>query len=207
MWTFNKLHTNIFGYPKKKKKTISAIEEIKVIYFLKRKIRNWNFFFFLTGLVFMAIATTFYNTMGKIRKEFGRSGIIRKPAATDIGQRGRVNNNRSCGSTTFPRLKQSIRIPDGLASPIPSVHHLIQETFSFFFFFFKCLLAAFYLLDFFDWWYEIDKRIEERKMLLPAGSTTRLELYRNKKKKQKNKLKIYYFFSRQKSQQHTERRW
>jgi hypothetical protein len=126
------LHTNIFGYPKKKK-TISAIEEIKVIYFLKRKIRNWNFFFFLTGLVFMAIATTFYNTMGKIRKEFGRSGIIRKPAATDIGQRGRVNNNRSCGSTTFPRLKQSIRIPDGLASSLPSVHHLIQETFSFFF--------------------------------------------------------------------------
>jgi hypothetical protein len=47
---------------------------------------------------------------------------------------------------------------------------------------------------------------EERKMLLPAGSTTRLELYRNQKKKQKNKLKIYYFFSRQKSQQHTERR-
>ena len=81
----------------------------------------------------MAIATTFYNTMGKIRKEFGRSGIIRKPAATDIGQRGRVNNNRSCGSTTFPRLKQSIRIPDGLASSLPSVHHLIQETFSFFF--------------------------------------------------------------------------
>lgn len=192
MWTFNKLYHEYFWLPKRN--NFRNWRNQSYLFFKKEKYGIGIFSFFDRFGFHGDSDDVFYNTMGKIRKRIWSVGNHQKTRSN--WHRAAVNNNRSCGSTAFPRLKPSIRIPDGLASSLPSVHHLIQETFSFFF---KCLVGyAFYLLDFFDWWYEIDKRRKKNVITCGINNST-WTLPKSKKSKKKQAENLLFFLPTKKA--------